>query len=109
VRPLITLFLVLITSFGCTTVTAARRAAIAATAADTATTIVGLNRGNVEVNPLYGSYPRPAKILIINAALTAAVWYLAKNTKYERQVWTWIAVFRCGAIVWNGKELNRGR
>ena len=106
---LIASFLLIVTSFSCATVSGARRAAIVATAADTAITVAALNRGNIELNPLYGRRPQIAKVVAINAALTAVVWWLVKDTKYERAVWRFVAVARCGAIVWNGKELSRGR
>jgi predicted small secreted protein len=93
----------------CTTVSGARRIAIGATAADSAVTVLAVNRGAREVNPALGQ--RSGQILAINAAILAAVWYLSRDLSQEQQLklWRWMAVIRLGAVVWDGREMSGGR
>jgi hypothetical protein len=93
---------------GCSTVTGARALAITATAADVSTTLSALNRGAVEVNPIYGQQNVQARVIAVNAILIAAVWYLVKDASpdTQRMVWNTIAVLRLGAATWNASQLK---
>jgi len=78
--------------------------------ADMATTVVGLNRGCAELNPLYRSTSVPAMVAVKGAStftITALAWG-AKKKGHTRQakvmLWTGIIV-GAGAAGWNLMQL----
>jgi hypothetical protein len=74
--------------------------------ADMATTVVGINRGCVEMNPLYKSRSVPAMIAIKGGATFTIGWAAGRERKKGNTrrsniiVWTAI-VAGAGAAVWN--------
>lgn len=95
---------------GCATTIPERNVALVATAADVATTIKGVNSGYVESNPVYGSRNDTRRILVVNLAITGAIWWLTKDMdiKTQRTVWRWVAGFRIGATCWNTAQITNG-
>jgi hypothetical protein len=78
-----------------------RAVAVGATALDTATTIVAINAGAVERNPVLTS--SPGRIVAIQAAILAGIWLLSRDLEPEQQakVWKWVTALHLGAVAWN--------
>ena len=81
---------------------AAAVALIVAVAADTATTVHGLNSGFAEMNPMYGSSPTALTIIIPNALLTGIILWAAQWLNSDERKIMWVpTMFRGGAAIHN--------
>ena len=79
------------------------RIALAAAAADIASTQAALGPGTREANPLYGSRPGIATPLAVNAALHEIVRLALRSTSDEHRqgVWQAVAVVRFAVAAYN--------
>jgi len=107
VHRMIRRLLVLLLLAGCAS-TNWRAVAVGTTALDTAVTVALVQSNEKqsyrEVNPILTSDPK--RIVAIQAAILAAVWWLSRDLPPEQQVkvWKWMAALHVGAVVYNLTE-----
>lgn len=91
---------VIILLAGCAT-TNWRGVAVGATALDTASTVIALDRGATEQNPVLTSDKR--RIVAIEATILAVLWYASKDLEPKQQetLWKWVTALHLGAFAWN--------
>lgn len=79
------------------------RVALAAAAADVASTQAALGSGAREANPLYGDHPGIAAPLAANAALHEIVRLALRGTpdEHRQSVWRAVAVARFAVVAYN--------
>ena len=75
----------------------------ASMAADVAATQTALDRGATEVNPVLGKRPTAARMVAVNAAVFAVIYFMTKDLPVETQskVWRFMAAYHLGCTAWN--------
>lgn len=78
-------------------------AALGAALADIGSTGAGLENGGREVNPVYGENPSVERILAVNLALHAGIFYTSRDADpaARQKIWRNVTILRLLVAGWN--------